>query len=387
MKVIVDPDGRLREVGKKIPLDEVDAESIGMLLFRDSGVPDFRDALERAVRTPRFAQPLVPLRRERAGAAHRGEDHGHHGAVVAGDRRARRSGGGADGPAGLRYGDDEPKEPIPPVDREARTPLTRVRETAVRRLGQPADAVERGADGADVGQQAVEILDPDLAWPVAGGASGSGASRRTGRRCRSRPRRGPGGRPCGGRRRSPRRRPPGALHGVGGVEADRRELAHRHEAAHVDDQLVVAEAAPPLGDQDVGRTQGLRLLHRVPHVPRRDELARFRLRGRPVAAQAAIRSVWRTRKAGTWRQSTTSAATAAWPGSWTSRQEREPRLGLDPREHLEAGVDAGAAVGVAARAVRLVEGGLEDEGQAVALGDALRAPPRRRRRLPGSRGR
>ena len=52
MKVIVDPDGRLRSVGKKIPLEEVHAESIGMLLFRGCGVPDFRDALERAVRHP-----------------------------------------------------------------------------------------------------------------------------------------------------------------------------------------------------------------------------------------------------------------------------------------------------------------------------------------------
>jgi len=52
MKVIVDPDGRLRAVGKKIPLDEVHAESIGMLLFRGAGVPDFRAALEAAVRRP-----------------------------------------------------------------------------------------------------------------------------------------------------------------------------------------------------------------------------------------------------------------------------------------------------------------------------------------------
>jgi choline kinase len=52
MKVTVDPEGRLCSVGKKIPLDQVDGESIGMLLFRESGVPVFRDALERAVRHP-----------------------------------------------------------------------------------------------------------------------------------------------------------------------------------------------------------------------------------------------------------------------------------------------------------------------------------------------
>ena len=52
MKVTLAPDGRLRAVGKTIPLDQVDAESIGMLLFRGLGVPAFRAALEGAVRTP-----------------------------------------------------------------------------------------------------------------------------------------------------------------------------------------------------------------------------------------------------------------------------------------------------------------------------------------------
>jgi choline kinase len=50
MKVTLDPDGRLRAVGKKIPLEEVDGESIGMLLFRDSGAKAWRQAVERALR-------------------------------------------------------------------------------------------------------------------------------------------------------------------------------------------------------------------------------------------------------------------------------------------------------------------------------------------------
>ena len=37
-----------------------------------------------------------------------------------------------------------------------------------------------------------------------------------------------------------------------------------------------------------------------------------------VAAAASSRSVWRHRKAGIWRQSTTPAASFAWGGSWTS---------------------------------------------------------------------
>jgi L-glutamine-phosphate cytidylyltransferase len=51
MKVIRDGD-RLVRVGKKLPLDQVDAESIGMMTFRDEGPGLFREAIDRAMRTP-----------------------------------------------------------------------------------------------------------------------------------------------------------------------------------------------------------------------------------------------------------------------------------------------------------------------------------------------
>jgi choline kinase len=51
MKVIRDGD-RLVNVGKKLPLDRVNAESIGMMTFRGEGPQLFRDAIERAIRTP-----------------------------------------------------------------------------------------------------------------------------------------------------------------------------------------------------------------------------------------------------------------------------------------------------------------------------------------------
>jgi choline kinase len=51
MKVIRDAD-RLVHVGKKLPLDRVDAESIGMMTFRGDGPRLFREAIERAIRTP-----------------------------------------------------------------------------------------------------------------------------------------------------------------------------------------------------------------------------------------------------------------------------------------------------------------------------------------------
>ncbi len=51
MKVIRDGK-RLVHVGKKLPLDRVDAESIGMMTFRGDGPRLFREILERALRNP-----------------------------------------------------------------------------------------------------------------------------------------------------------------------------------------------------------------------------------------------------------------------------------------------------------------------------------------------
>lgn len=50
MKVIAGEDGRLREIGKRIS-EGVNAESIGLLAFRDGGAERFRAAIERAMRT------------------------------------------------------------------------------------------------------------------------------------------------------------------------------------------------------------------------------------------------------------------------------------------------------------------------------------------------
>lgn len=51
MKVMVDGD-RLTEIGKTLPLEAVDAESIGMILFRGEGPRIMREALERAMNEP-----------------------------------------------------------------------------------------------------------------------------------------------------------------------------------------------------------------------------------------------------------------------------------------------------------------------------------------------
>jgi choline kinase len=49
---VQEKDGRLLAIGKKLPLDTVNAESIGMLLFRGAGPQMFREAVEATMRTP-----------------------------------------------------------------------------------------------------------------------------------------------------------------------------------------------------------------------------------------------------------------------------------------------------------------------------------------------
>jgi L-glutamine-phosphate cytidylyltransferase len=49
---VVEEGGRLKAIGKRLPLDTVNAESIGLLAFRAGGAEQFREAIERAMRTP-----------------------------------------------------------------------------------------------------------------------------------------------------------------------------------------------------------------------------------------------------------------------------------------------------------------------------------------------
>lgn len=54
---VVEEGGRLRAIGKRLaPADGVNAESIGLLAFRDGGAERFREAIERAMRSPEGTQ-------------------------------------------------------------------------------------------------------------------------------------------------------------------------------------------------------------------------------------------------------------------------------------------------------------------------------------------
>ena len=76
----------------------------------------------------------------------------------------------------------------------------------------------------------------------------------------------------------------GLLHGVGGVEDHRRELAHDGQRAEVDDEIVIAEGGAALSEEDslvAGRTD---LFDAVAHVSRRHELAFLNVDGTTGAA-------------------------------------------------------------------------------------------------------
>jgi choline kinase len=49
---VVEGGGRLKAIGKRLPMERVNAESIGLLAFRGGGAAQFRDAIERAIRAP-----------------------------------------------------------------------------------------------------------------------------------------------------------------------------------------------------------------------------------------------------------------------------------------------------------------------------------------------
>jgi choline kinase len=51
MKVVVDGDGRLHAIGKRLDMDQVNAESIGLLALRCDGARTFGDAIEKSIRT------------------------------------------------------------------------------------------------------------------------------------------------------------------------------------------------------------------------------------------------------------------------------------------------------------------------------------------------
>jgi hypothetical protein len=117
-------------------------------------------------------------------------------------------------------------------------------------------------------------------------------------------------RPCPARRAAARN---------GGVEHHRAAgVAHHREAAHVDDQIVVAEAEAALADQDL-LVPGAGSLLTTFFISQGERNWPFlMLSGLPCCAALRMKFVWRQRKAGVWITSTTAATSASGVSSWTS---------------------------------------------------------------------
>ncbi len=130
--------------------------------------------------------------------------------------------------------------------------------------------LQRRTQRRRVGQQAIEILDAELASAVTGRALGVGVDldeegiHSTGH--------GGAGQRLNEAAVAAARKLSGArmLHRVGGIQTHRSEVAHGHEAAHVDDEVVVPEGRPPLGNEHPRGAEAVRLLDGVTDVTRNE---------------------------------------------------------------------------------------------------------------------
>src|SRR5256885_3602268 len=163
--------------------------------------------------------------------------------------------------------------------------------------------------------------------------------------------------------------PAGQLHRVGGIEHDRAAgVAHRGEPAHVEDEVVVAEAEAALADEDLLVAGASRLLDDVLHLPGREELAlldveRLALHGGiadevrlPAEERRRLHHVDHRRDLGERRVLVHVG------------EHRDADLALYGTQYFQTFFHAGAAVALARGAVRLVEGALEDVGHAESSG-------------------
>jgi hypothetical protein len=76
------------------------------------------------------------------------------------------------------------------------------------------------------------------------------------------------------------------------------ERTQNRKRAHVDDEVVIAEAEPALGDDHARVAGGRHFRDGVPHVLGREELSLLDIDDAPVARAATSRSVCRERNAG-----------------------------------------------------------------------------------------
>ena len=152
---------------------------------------------------------------------------------------------------------------------------------------------------------------------------------------------------------------------MGGVEDDGvTGLAEVAQAGHVDHQPPVAEGGAALGHHGRRAARVGDLLDDVGHIPRREELPLLDV-DRLARARSGHEEVrLAAEEGGDLEEVDHLRDGRALLGEVDIGHHRHADLGLDFREPLEALVHPRPAATADARAVRLVEARLEDEGQA-----------------------
>jgi hypothetical protein len=154
-----------------------------------------------------------------------------------------------------------------------------------------------------------------------------------------------------------------------GIEHHRRVFAHDCQAAHVGDQVVVAEAEAALAQHELVGRDGFHLGDHVAHFPGRHELAFLDVdrlaRHRPFLHEVGLPA-----------QEGRRLDHVDHRGDLVDRrvlvhvgQHRHADLLLDRLHHLQAFVQAGAAIALVRAAVGLVEAAFEDVEDVEFLGD------------------
>ena len=161
------------------------------------------------------------------------------------------------------------------------------------------------------------------------------------------------------------------LHGVRAVEDDGGECAHDGERAHVDDEIVIAEAGAALGEKDAGVAGGGDLLNGVLHVLGCDELSLLHVDGATGFSGGDQQVGLAAEEGRNLKDIAGLGCRAAVLRLVHVGEDGEVRLSGDAAQDARAFGEAGTAEAGDRGAIGLVIGSLEDVGDAEVAGDAL----------------
>src|ERR1700683_963854 len=163
----------------------------------------------------------------------------------------------------------------------------------------------------------------------------------------------------------------GNLHGVGAVKDDRGERAHDGQRAHVDDEIVVAEAGAAFGEEDAAVAGGGDFFDGVAHIPGSDELAFFHVDGAAGASGGDEQFGLAAEEGGGLEHVRAFSGDFAMAGLMNVGEDGQARLFGEATQNRCALNQAGAAEAGDGSAIGLIVRGFENVRDAEVGGDAL----------------